>query len=143
MAHVSVTINDRQYRVACEEGEEHHVARLAGDLDHRITDLRSSFRDIGDSRLLIMAALVLVDELWEQRQRLQGIEGELAALQRARAADLDRATALEKDFGTALGSAAERIEKVVRLIEQADEAAGRATREVNGNGTAVRDGRRP
>jgi cell division protein ZapA len=121
MAHVSVTINGRQYRVACEEGQEHHLARLAHDLDRRIANLRGTFGEIGDSRLTIMAALILVDELSEQRQRLHRIETELTGLQDARAADLDRAVTLEADIGAALGSAAERIEKAVRLLEQADD----------------------
>jgi cell division protein ZapA len=121
MAHVSVTINNRQYRMACEDGQEHHLARLAHDLDRRIANLRVTFGEIGDSRLTIMAALILVDELTEQRQRMQRIEAELTGLQHARAADLDRAVALEADIGAALGSAAERIEKAVRLLEQADD----------------------
>jgi cell division protein ZapA len=121
MAHVSVTINGRQYRVACEDGQEPHLTRLAHDLDRRIANLRGAFGEIGDSRLTIMAALILVDELTEQRQRLHRIETELTGLQDARAADLDRSVALEADIGAALGSAAERIEKAVRLLEQADD----------------------
>jgi cell division protein ZapA len=121
MAHVSVTINGRQYRMACEDGQESHLARLAHDLDRRLANLRVTFGEIGDSRLTIMAALILVDELTEQRQRMQRIEAELSGLQHARTADLDRAVALEADIGAALGSAAERIEKAVRLLEQADD----------------------
>ena len=107
--------------MACEDGQEHHLARLAHDLDRRIANLRITFGEIGESRLTIMAALILVDELTEQRQRMQRIEAELTGLQHARAADLDRAVALEADIGAALGSAAERIEKAVRLLEQADD----------------------
>jgi cell division protein ZapA len=121
MAHVSVTISGRQYRMACDDGQEHHLARLAHDLDQRIADLRGSFGEIGDARLTVMAALILVDELTEQRQRLHRIETELTALQDARAADLDRAVAVEADIGATLAAAAERIEKAVRLIEQADD----------------------
>jgi cell division protein ZapA len=121
MAHVSVTINGRQYRMACEDGQEHHLARLAHDLDQRILGLRGSFGEIGDSRLTVMAALMLVEELSEQRRRLHRIEAELSVLQHARTADLERAKAIEADIGAALVSAAERIEKAVRLIEQADD----------------------
>jgi cell division protein ZapA len=121
MAHVSVTINGRQYRMACEDGQEHHLARLANDLDQRIARLRDSFGEIGDARLTIMAALTLIDELADQRQRLHRIETELASLQTARAADLERAVAVEADVGTALAATAERIEKAVRLLAQADD----------------------
>ena len=122
MAHVSVTINSRQYRMACDDGQEHHLARLAHDLDQRIANLRGTFGEIGDTRLTIMAALILIDELSEQRQRMHRIETELASLQHARAAALDRAEAVEADIAAALASAAERVEKAVRLLEQADNA---------------------
>ena len=121
MAFVSVTINDRQYRMACDDGQEHHLARLAQDLDQRIVNLRGAFGEIGDARLTIMAALILIDELSEQRRRLHRIESELTGLQHARATDLERATAVEADMGAALLSTAERIEKAVRLLEHADD----------------------
>jgi cell division protein ZapA len=122
MAHVSVTINSRQYRMACDDGQEHHLARLAHDLDQRIANLRGTFGEIGDTRLTIMAALILIDELSEQRQRTHRIETEITGLQHARAAASDRSEALEADIAAALASAAERIEKAVRLLEQADDA---------------------
>ena len=120
MAHVSVTINGRQYRMACDDGQEHHLARLAHDLDQRISNLRATFGDIGDMRLTIMAALIVIDELSEQRQRMHRIETELTSLQHARAAAADRAEAVEADMVAALTSAAERIENAIRLLEQAD-----------------------
>jgi cell division protein ZapA len=121
MAHVSVTINGRQYRMACDDGQEHHLARLAHDLDQRIASLRGTFGEIGDMRLTIMAALMLIDELSELRQRMHRIETEFTGLQHARAAALDRSEAIEADIAAALGSAAERIEKAVRMLEQAED----------------------
>ena len=63
MAHVTVTINGRQYRMACEDGQESHLERLAADLDRHIEHLRGNFGEIGDNRLLVMAALTVSDEL--------------------------------------------------------------------------------
>jgi cell division protein ZapA len=122
VAHVSVTINGRQYRMACDDGQEHHLARLAHDLDQRIANLRATFGEIGDMRLTIMAALILIDELSEQRQRMHRIETELTSLQHARAAAVDRSEAIEADMTAAFASAAERIEMAVRLLEQADDS---------------------
>ncbi|HMA69888.1 MAG TPA: cell division protein ZapA [Xanthobacteraceae bacterium] len=120
MAHVSVTINGRQYRMACDDGQEHHLARLAHDLDQRIANLRGSFGEIGDMRLTVMAALILIDELSETRQRMHRIEAEFTGLQHARAAAAHQSEAVEADIAAAFNSAAERIEKVVRLLGQAD-----------------------
>jgi cell division protein ZapA len=118
MAHVSVTINGRQYRMACDDGQEHHLARLAHELDQRIGRLRTTFGEIGDMRLTVMAALILGDELSEMHQRVRRVEEELGTLQRARAAAADRSEAAEADMAAAFNSAAERIEEAARLLGQ-------------------------
>jgi cell division protein ZapA len=96
MGQIIVGINGRQYRMACEDGQEDHLQRLAQDLDQRIERLRNDFGQIGDMRLTVMAALTIADELSEQGQQLRRIEDELAALQDARivASDRVKATAM-------------------------------------------------
>ena len=69
MTQVNVTINGRQFRMACEDGEEAHLMELAEDLDRRIQKLRARFGEIGDTRLTVMAALTLADELAETKER--------------------------------------------------------------------------
>ena len=118
MAHVSVTINGRQYRMACDDGQELHLGRLAHDLDQRIANLRASFGEIGDMRLTVMAALILADELSETRQRMRRVDEEMADLQQARAAATDRAAAEQADLAAAVNSAAERVEEVARLLSR-------------------------
>ena len=62
MAEVNVTINGRHYRMACDDGQEDVLARLAGELDGRVAKLRETFGQIGDMRLTIMAAMILAEE---------------------------------------------------------------------------------
>ena len=116
MPHVSVTINGRQYRMACDDGQEHHLGRLAHELDQRITHLRATFGEIGDMRLTIMAALILADELSEARQRMRKVEEEFAGLQQSRAAATNQAQSVQEEMAAAIDTAAERIEKAVRLL---------------------------
>ena len=77
MSQVTVTINGRQFRMACEDGQEGHLMRLAQDLDQRIDKLRGNFGEIGDARLTIMAALTVADELADINSRLKRVEEEL------------------------------------------------------------------
>lgn len=63
MPHLSVTINGRDYSVACEEGEQEHLGRLAEYLKVRVDELVESLGQIGDARLLVMASLLISDEL--------------------------------------------------------------------------------
>ncbi|MGH6798660.1 MAG: cell division protein ZapA, partial [Roseiarcus sp.] len=57
MTQVSVTIDGRKYRLACNEGEEARLESLAGMIDDKIGEMRAAFGEIGDQRLVIMAAL--------------------------------------------------------------------------------------
>ena len=84
MSEVNVTINGRQFRMACEDGQEAHLMNLARDLDLRIGGLRSKFGEIGDTRLTVMAAITVADELAEAALRIKRLEEELTALQDAR-----------------------------------------------------------
>ena len=118
MTHVNVTINGRQYRMACEDGQEDHLVRLARDLDQRIEQLKGSFGAIGDMRLIVMAALTLGDELSEAARRIRRLEEELTALQDARVASSERAQATQAAVAAALNSASERIEHVTRSLNQ-------------------------
>jgi cell division protein ZapA len=118
MPQVSVTINGRQFRMACEDGEEAHLMRLAEDLDGRISRLRSRFGEIGDTRLTVMAALTLADELSETKEKLQRLEPELAALQDASVASADRAQVTQAAVAAALNAAAERIEIITKRLNQ-------------------------
>ncbi len=115
MAHVSVTISGRQYRMACDDGQEHHLARLSHELDQRIAHLRTTFGEIGDMRLTVMAALIVADELSEARQRMRRVEEELVGMQQARVAASDQSK-LQADVAAAFNAAAERIERVARLL---------------------------
>ena len=117
MGQVSVSINGRQYRMACEDGQENHLTRLAQELDQRIAGLRRDFGEIGDMRLTVMAALIVADELVEQGLRLRRVEDELAALKDAHMVASDRAKATEAAITAAFNSAAERIEKLARSLD--------------------------
>ncbi len=118
MAQVNVTINGRQFRMACEDGQEGHLIELARDLDLRISGLRGKFGEIGDTRLTVMAALTVADELAEAGQRVKRLEEELAALQDARVLTSDRNKAAQASIAAALGAAAERIESITKKLNQ-------------------------
>ena len=118
MSQVSVTINGRQYRMACEDGQESHLMQLAKLLDERIGELRGKFGEVGDSRLTVMAALTVADQLSEAKQKISNIENELAALQDARVVAAEHAQATETAIIAALNAAAERIEGLTRNLNQ-------------------------
>ncbi len=116
MSQVSVTINGRQFRMACEDGQEGHLMNLARELDNRINGLRTKFGEIGDTRLTVMAAITVADELSEAGQRINRLEDELAALQNAQVAVSDRNKAAQAAIAAALSKAAERVENITKAL---------------------------
>jgi cell division protein ZapA len=78
MAQVSVTIDGRKYRLACNEGEEARLETLAGLVDGKIGEMRAAFGEIGDQRLIVMAAISIADNLTEARDEAAAERGRLA-----------------------------------------------------------------
>ncbi len=118
MSHINVTINGRQYRMACEEGQEARLLRLAESLESRVESLRGKFGEIGDARLTVMAALTACDELFDANSRIRMLEEELDALRNVRVVAADRARATQVAVANALNSAAERIEKTTQILNR-------------------------
>jgi cell division protein ZapA len=118
MSQVNVTINGRQFRMACEDGEEARLSRLAEDLDASIATLRTRFGEIGDTRLTVMAALTLADQLSETKEKLQRLEPELATLRNASVASADHSQATQTAVVAALNAAAERIENITKRLKE-------------------------
>jgi cell division protein ZapA len=118
MSHVNVTINGRQYRMACEEGQETRLLRLAESLESRVENLRGKFGEIGDARLTVMAALTIADELVDANQQIRALHEELTALRDVRVVAADRARATQTAVAAALNAAAERIEKTTQVLNR-------------------------
>ena len=80
MAQVTVIIDGKAYRMACEEGQESHLEELASRFDRYVGHLKSQFGEIGDLRVTVMAGIMVMDELAELNRRIASLESELAGL---------------------------------------------------------------
>jgi cell division protein ZapA len=110
MAQVSVTIDGKKYRLACNEGEEARLEELAGMVDEKIAELRQAFGEIGDQRLVVMAALTFADQFAEARDKSAVVReraGSDAARSEAIATTLDGLGARLEDLATRLAGGAE------------------------------------
>jgi cell division protein ZapA len=78
MPHVSVRINNRQYEIACAEGEEERLLALAADLDDCVLDLRRQIAGAPEIKLLVLGALTMADKVREAASRIEQAEMEAA-----------------------------------------------------------------
>ena len=110
MAQVTVTIDGKAYRMACDEGQEEHLMELAQRFDRYVGHLKESFGEIGDQRLTVMAGIMVMDELNELQKRITGMESEIATLRKTRDDALTKADKNDAALTGALGALAERME---------------------------------
>ena len=112
MSQITVKVNGRNYEIACDDGQEAHLTRLAQYVDRRVDELIAAVGQVGDARLLVMASLLVADELSE-------VYTELDALRN------DRRPGTVSQLGSGpvgvgeLEGLAQRVEKIAETIEQA------------------------
>ncbi len=112
MAQTTVRINGRAYAIACDDGQETHLARLAEFVDKRIGQLAAAIGRVDDSRLLVMASLMIVDELWDAQAELK------AARAGASESPALAIAAAEDAVARRIDRVAERIEGLAQRLEQ-------------------------
>lgn len=118
MSQVNVTISGKLYRMACDDGQEEHLGRLAERLDQTIERLRGEFGEIGDQRLTVMAAITMADQNSEAERRLTQLESKVAGMEEARAAVVERQQSGEMAVARSIEAMAERVEALaVRLAD--------------------------
>lgn len=109
---MNVTINGRNYSIVCEEGQEEHTQRLAEYIKVRVDELVESNGQIGDARLLLMASLLVSDELSDAY-------AELAAAQASEEAVSRSSNGETGALADSLDRLAERVEAIAERLEQA------------------------
>lgn len=122
MAQVTVQIDGKSYRMACDEGQEERLEGLASQLDRYVRHLKESFGEIGDLRLTVMAGIMILDEFTEVKKKVLGMESEMETLRKTRDDALSKADKNDAAITGVLSSLAGRIEQVAgRLAEKPQE----------------------
>lgn len=111
MAQVTVTINSRDYQVACDDGQEAHLARLGTYVDKRAGELVAAVGPVDDARLLVMVSLLLADELSDAYSELDAVRTADQGVAAKMTADENLSANIEK--------LAQRIESIAERLEQA------------------------
>lgn len=108
---VNVTVNGRPYPVACDDGQENRIKQLAQYLDGKVADFARSFGQVGEARLLLLAALVIADELAETSEALRQHKV------RDVSADTGESAAVQGVVANGIENLAARIEAIAERLE--------------------------
>ena len=113
---VNVMVNNRAYTIACDDGEEEHLRALAATVDAKTREVLSSVGQVGDTRLLLMAALLIADE--HHGGKTDGHDDH-AGHQSLRAELEAKAKLAEENCAAALEKSSARLEKLVAELSAA------------------------
>ncbi|MDA9723155.1 cell division protein ZapA [Candidatus Pelagibacter sp.] len=87
MANVNIKFNGKEFLLSCEDGQEEHLEELATYLNEKFSDLKSSLGNIGESKLLLITSISVLDEYYEtkkkidlQRKEIKNITGKFKEL---------------------------------------------------------------
>ncbi len=116
---VNVMVNNRAYTIACDEGEEEHLRELATRVDGKVRELLASVGQVGDQRLLLMAALLIADEHHDAAQQLHLRTQELEALTGAHEDVSGKLAMSEGSAADAFEAAAARLEDIAGRLAEA------------------------
>ena len=110
MAQVTVKINGFSYTVGCEDGQEGHLTAMAEQVESRISSIKALGGSASESRLLVLASLLMADELHDMRV-------EIDALREAAPVRL-RAVKSEGELGKRMSRLAARAEQIAADLER-------------------------
>jgi cell division protein ZapA len=113
MAQVTVRINGYAYTVGCQDGEEQHLQQMAEQVERRIDSIKAVAGQSGESRMLVMAALLMADDLYEMGKTLKAAEAASGG------APADAAPAADPKLNRRLGKLAKRAEDIAAELGQA------------------------
>lgn len=109
MAQVTVKINGYSYTVGCEDGQEGHLIAMSQQVESRIDSIKALGGQSGESRLLVLASLLMADELHDIKLELDGARSGSAQPIRPR----------DPETGKRISKLAARAEQIAEQLDQA------------------------
>jgi cell division protein ZapA len=105
---VNLTINSRSYAVTCDDGQEGRIRRLGQYVDAKVAEFVGSIGQVGEARLLLLATLVIADELADASEALR--------LERSGARTAEAAAATDA-AARGINGIAQRVEAIAARLE--------------------------
>jgi cell division protein ZapA len=117
LAQLAITINGRTYQIACEEGKEARLQEIGAYVDKRVQELVASVGQIGDTRLLVMASLLIADELSDVYDELESVRGTSKS---GASGPVSVGAAFDEEaLASGMEAVAQRIEDIATRLERA------------------------
>ena len=118
MGQVVINVNSRSFTMECADGEEEHLQELAKLLDTQVKEIKAGVGEVGDIRLLVMAGLIIADQLSESLDRVETLSGEITGAHKTGTDAIEQSKKAEAAAADRIEAAAKRLEQISRLARQ-------------------------
>ncbi|MDC9701108.1 MAG: cell division protein ZapA [Alphaproteobacteria bacterium] len=118
MAEVEAKINGRAYKIACDDGQERHLLSLVGYVNRHVENLKTNFGQVGDAKLLLMASVIIADELSDVRRHVVSLEAEVQRMRLAHENSVERLRNARSTEVDIINSTAARIEALIGQLNK-------------------------
>ncbi len=115
MGQVVINVNSRSFTMECADGEEEHLQELAKLLDTQVKEIKAGVGEVGDIRLLVMAGLIIADQLSESLDRVEALSGEISSAHKIGTDAIEQSKIAETAIAERIEAAAIRLEQVSKL----------------------------
>ena len=127
MGQIVIKVNDQNYTLACRDGEEQRLTELSEYVNNKAETLTKSMGQVGETRVLLMASLLLADEALDTTDKLEKAKAKAKKIAESKSAGTtsggrtggDKASAAEIKVAALLGEAADAIEGIAAELESA------------------------
>ena len=80
MANVDIKFNNKDYLLSCEDGQEENLKELANHLDTKYNELKKNLGNIGESKLLLITAIQMVDDYFDLNKKIDSKKNDFEKL---------------------------------------------------------------
>ena len=77
MANVSIKFNNKEFLLACEDGQEEHLEELLIQINKKFNNLKNDLGNLGENKLLLITAVKIMDEYYETKKKVDQKKDEL------------------------------------------------------------------
>ena len=80
MANVNIKLNNKDYLLSCDDGQEENLKELATHLDSKYNELKKNLGNIGESKLLLITAIQMIDDYFALNKKINNKKNEFEKL---------------------------------------------------------------
>ena len=117
MVNVNIKFNGKDYLLSCDTGQEDNLKELASYLDNKYNELKKDLGNIGESKLLLISAIKIIDEFFDLKKKVDGKKGEFEDLSRKFKEIKSLAINYKEEKDTEINQLKEEINKLQIMIE--------------------------